>query len=167
MTKDDADLFFELDQDTEVMRYINGGKVSTMEDVINVLIPRLESYINTELGWGIWRVSLRGTDEFIGWILIRPMYFFSDQVELDNLELGWRFKQNTWGKGFATEAAISIRDALIAKGGISKLSAIAFEDNLASTSIMKKLGMIFLKKDLHKDPLGDNELVYYEMSVKK
>jgi RimJ/RimL family protein N-acetyltransferase len=165
MTKHDAELFVELDQNPEVMRYINGGKTSTMDDVLNVLIPRLESYLNIEKGWGIWSVRLRDSGEFIGWVLIRPMDFFSEHVAFDNLELGWRFKEHTWGQGFATEAAKSIRDALIAKGGITKLSAIALEGNNASFIIMEKLGMHYLKTGIHKDPLGDEEVVYYEMNV--
>ena len=165
MSRDDAELFYELDQDIEVMRYINGGKLPTMEEIQDVYIPRLESYNNEEKGWGIWKVSLTENNYYLGWIIVRPMYFFSDNPELDNLELGWRFKRECWGKGYATEAALSVQKALIALGNIKKLSAIAFEDNIASTNIMIKLGMKYIKTDIHQDPLGDYEVVFYEQII--
>ncbi len=40
------------------------------------------------------------------------------------------------------------------------------EDNLASIHVMKKLGMKYVKTAIHKDPLGDDEVVYYQMLVK-
>ncbi len=165
MTRSDDDLLFQLDQDAEVMRFINGGKLSTMEDVINVYIPRIESFTNEDEGWGFWKVLLKDSGEFIGWILVRPMNFFTDKPELDNLELGWRFKRDSWGKGLATEAAENIKQALISKGSSNRFSAIALEGNLASIKIMQKLGMEYIKTYFHEDPLFSEEVVLYEMSL--
>jgi len=162
MTEQDAQLFFELDQDPEVMRYINGGKMTPMEDVLNISIPRMKSYTNENHGWGQWKITILDTNEFIGWVLVRPMNFFSDNPQFDNLELGWRFKQITWGKGYASEAANSIALAVCQTVSVSKISAIALEGNLASIKIMTKLGMKYIKTYIHKDPLGDIEAVYYE-----
>jgi len=165
MTLDDADLLFELDQDSEVMRFINKGKKTTLQEVHEVFIPRLKAYRNEVKGWGIWQVTLKDSGRYIGWVLVRPMAFFSENPELENLELGWRFKRDIWGKGYATEAACALKEALINKGGIKKLSAIAVEANKASTNVMLKLGMRYLKTELHKDPLGDAEVVFYEMTL--
>ncbi|EDQ02257.1 GNAT family N-acetyltransferase [Shewanella benthica] len=167
MTRKDAEALFELDQDEDVMLYINGGHMTTMEDIRQISIPRLESYANEDEGWGIWKVTAKPSDTleahlYLGWILVRPMDFFNDEPEWDNLELGWRFKQVAWGKGYASEAAKAVMDVVTAPDKINKASAIAFEENLGSIKIMEKLGMNFLKKGIHKDPLGDLELVYYE-----
>ena len=93
------------------------------------------------------------------------MEFFSDHPELNNLEIGWRFKRSCWGKGYATEAADNIKQALIDNGKIKTLSAIAIEENSASTNIMLKLGMRFVKKDVHHDPLGDQLVVFYQLHL--
>jgi RimJ/RimL family protein N-acetyltransferase len=161
----DAQLLYELDQDVEVMRYINGGHLTTMEEVYDIFLPRMSKYTNENKGWGLWKVLLRENESFIGWVLVRPMDFFNDNTEWDNLELGWRFKQSAWGKGYATEAATQIKQALINTQSIKKLSAIAMPDNKASIAIMKKLGMHYVKTAIHHDPLGDEEVVYYEMLV--
>ncbi len=165
MTKDDAELMFKLDQDPEVMRYINGGKMTTMDEIKMTYIPRMESYTNKSEGWGMWKIMLKETGDFIGWVLIRPMEFFSEESELDNLEMGWRLMRKYWGKGYATEAAMGFKQALIARGNINKLTAIAFEKNSGSISIMKKLDMTYIKTDIHKDPLGDLEVVFYQLDV--
>ncbi|WP_286265148.1 GNAT family N-acetyltransferase [Thalassotalea atypica] len=161
MTKDDAQLLFELDQDPEVMRYINGGKMTSMEDIHQRFIPRLESFTDIEKGWGLWKVIITESNTFIGWVLVRPMDYFTDNPQWRNLELGWRFMQKSWGKGYATEAAQHIMNALLNETAIDSVCAIAVEDNLGSINIMKKLGMEYVKTYLHEDPLGDMDVVYY------
>jgi len=164
MGPNDAELLFQLDQDAEVMQYINGGKMTSREDVKNVFIPRMAQYTNPNKGWGLWKVMVTDSSEFIGWILVRPMDFFSDQVQWDNLELGWRFMRTSWGRGYATEAAQHIMHALNLNDEVKLFSAIAMPGNQASINVMKKLGMKYLKTYLHKDPLGDAEVVYYQIS---
>jgi len=51
MSVEDAELLFELDQDVEVMRYINGGNITTREQLNEVLLPRMNSYRNESEGW--------------------------------------------------------------------------------------------------------------------
>ena len=107
ITEQDADFLWELDQDELVMKYINGGKKSSKEDIREIFVPRFQAYSNPALGWGLWRVETLVEKESIGWILVRPFGFFTQHPESDNMELGWRFKHHTWGKGYATEAAKS------------------------------------------------------------
>lgn len=165
LTSQDGELLYQLNNDAKVMRYLNGGKVSSRQDIDAIDIPRMESYRNSEQGWGLWGVFIADSNEFIGWILIRPMEFFTDNPELDNLEIGWRFIRSSWGKGYATEAAKHIKDQLIQKSDIKAFSAIADEENLASIAIMKKLGMEYMKTYSHHDPLSSTEAVYYQIKT--
>lgn len=164
-TPDDIDLMLELDSDPEVMKYINGGIPTTRDDLINIYLPRLAKYTNLEKGWGQWKVCLKGSNEFIGWILIRPMDFFSDNPKYHDIEIGWRFKQNSWGKGYATEAAKAVKAVIAQRPEVTHITAIAEEGNNASINIMKKLGLTYLKTDIHKDPLGDTEVVFYQQQL--
>jgi RimJ/RimL family protein N-acetyltransferase len=165
MDKEDAQALWTLDQDPEVMHYLNGGKMTTMDDVHNIFIPRMLKYRNEKNGWGIWHVSDKVTEEYLGWVLARPMQFFTDTPLITDIELGWRFFRKHWGKGYATEAAIAIKNSLISQGGISHISALAVEDNLASTKVMEKIGMDLLKRYRHLDPIGDFDAVHYQLSV--
>ncbi len=165
MDETDSELLFQLDQDPEVMRFISAGKPTSKEEITNLYIPRMKSYTNKETGWGLWKVTVIESQQFIGWILVRPMNFFSEQPQTDNLELGWRFMQASWEKGYATEAAQAIKNALIAQNSVKKFTGLVVEDNIASIAIMKKLGMSFIKKELHKDPIWEEEVLYYQVDV--
>ncbi len=148
------------------MRYINGGKATSMEEINEFYMPRIKRYTNKEEGWGLWKVITKQNNSFIGWILVRPWEFFGDKPEHDNLELGWRFARDSWGKGYATEAVVSIRDALMNRGHITRLMAIALEENKASIHVMEKIGMKYIKTDTHKAPHGESDVVFYDMKVK-
>ncbi|WP_371186705.1 GNAT family N-acetyltransferase [Thalassotalea maritima] len=127
-------------------------------------MPRLAQYRNPEKGWGVWQVNDKNAGEFIGWILIRPMYFFTDAPAWHDIEIGWRFKQRTWGQGFATEAAKHIMQTLTISQDIGYFSAIVDADNLASIGVMKKLGMDYLKTDTHPD-VADATVEFYQVKV--
>lgn len=166
MGQDDAQALWELDQDPEVMHFINGGKPNSIETINEVFLPRMKAYTNEQNGWGLWQVSDKVTQGYLGWVLIRPMDFFSDAPRLQDLELGWRFFKKAWGKGYATEAAIAIKSGIVSQSDINYVSALAVEDNHGSINVMKKMGMDLVRKYIHKDPLGDFGAVHYQMSVK-
>lgn len=159
----DKSLFLDLDSDPEVMRFINGGIPTTEQEYEDIYIPRHSTFRNPEKGWGYWATFIAETNTFIGWVLVRPMNFFNEDTDLDNIELGWRFKQLAWGKGYATEAAQAILTALKEQVGYNKFTAIAVSDNTGSIKIMEKLGMNFAKKQIHQDPLGNQDAEYYEL----
>ena len=172
MTLDDSQLQFELDQDPMVMKYINGGRALSLEEIETVFMPRFAAYRNLEKGWGLWKVFAQPTHtfeqtvtEFVGWILIRPMHFFTDSPTYNDLEIGWRFKQSTWGKGIATESAQKVIEHLLeTQPDIEHFSAIADEQNHASINIMKKLGMSYKGNLDHPNIADDVEVVLYSKS---
>jgi len=166
MGPNDAQALWELDQDPEVMHFLNGGNPTSMEMINSVFIPRMQSYSNTSKGWGIWQVLDKVTNEYLGWVLVRPMVFFTDNPNFTDLELGWRFFKKTWGKGYATEAAIAIKDTVSKQADVLHVSALAVENNIGSIKVMEKIGMRFVRKYDHKDPIGDFIAVHYQMPVK-
>lgn len=87
MDEHDGDLMYELDQDPEVMRYIAPGRVPNRDDITSVFIPRMQSYRSADKGWGLWQVNTLADNEFIGFILVRPMYFF--QLSATTPTLSW------------------------------------------------------------------------------
>ncbi|PTB89025.1 N-acetyltransferase [Pseudidiomarina aestuarii] len=163
MGAEDAGFMLDLDSDPRVMQFINGGKCSTPEDIEQVILPRLYSYRNSARGWGMWRLIETSSGDSIGMVLARPMHFFSDHPDETDIELGWRLRRSAWGKGYATEAAKHLMHALQQHDpAIRAFTAIAFEANVGSTNVMQKLGMQFVKKAVHPDPLGDHEVVFYQ-----
>jgi RimJ/RimL family protein N-acetyltransferase len=143
MTLDDSRLLFELDQDKRVMHFLNGGIKTTQFQIDTVMIPRLAQFLNPAKGWGLWKVQaltcanndINGlSGAYLGWVLVRPMHFFT-QAQPNNIELGWRFKHISWGKGYAIEAAKAVMDVVSAVDEVTHVSAVAIEENLASIAI--------------------------------
>ncbi|WP_370317072.1 GNAT family N-acetyltransferase [Pseudoalteromonas sp.] len=160
MDENDAELLYELDNDPEVMKHLTRGKVSTMQTIKEVFIPRLNAYKNEQKGWGLWQVNIIESNEFIGWVLVRPMGFF-EQPDFSDLEIGWRFKKMSWGKGYASEAALAIAKAVSEPEEVKSLSATALKANLGSIKVMEKLGLKFVKNYTHKDEQGELPAVLY------
>lgn len=165
LTADDGDFLFELDQDEEVMRFLSKGRKTTRAQIDNVFIPRLQVFSDPQKGWGLWQVSTLGPKaEPIGWILVRPMGFFSGERNNEDIELGWRFCRKSWGKGFATEAARHIMSQL-SERGYKQFSAIALAENHASIGIMKKLGMRYLRTERYQDEVFNEDVVVYSHTI--
>ncbi|NVK58013.1 MAG: GNAT family N-acetyltransferase [Alteromonadaceae bacterium] len=161
VTTDDSDFLFQLDQDEEVMRYINGGKKSSRQEINEIFMPRVMAFTAPQKGWGLWKVKLKNaTEQPVGWILVRPYGFFTGKRDDNNLELGWRFRRSVWGQGIATEAAIAVMQALLAEG-TKQFSAIALTENIASINVMGKLGMSFSHSEHYQDAVFDEQVDVY------
>jgi RimJ/RimL family protein N-acetyltransferase len=163
MDGSDAPLLFELDQDPEVMRYLNDSKPSTWDEVERFFVPRITRFTDPATACGLWEVRTRQQGEYLGWILVRQYGFDTHYHEADNIELGWRLKRHCWGQGIATEAATAAVRVLRRQSGIRAFSAVADPANLGSIGVMKKLGMRYVDNRLHHTPLRDFDVAYYEM----
>ena len=135
-TNKDAVLIYELNQDPEVTRFTH-DPIESLEQAATVLaqniLPQYDLY-----NYGRWAVHLKSTAESIGWcgLKYRP--------ELKEVDLGYRFKKNSWGHGYATEAAdASIRYGL-EKLRISRITGRAETGNLGSIRVLEKCGMIYI-----------------------
>ena len=56
-------------------------------------------------------------------------------------EVGWRFREDAWGKGYAKEAALAALDAGFARFGAEDIFALTVAGNVASWGLMTCLGM--------------------------
>lgn len=57
------------------------------------------------------------------------------------MEVGWRFREDSWGHGYAKEAAIAALGLAFGKFGADEVVALTVEGNTPSWGLMKKLGM--------------------------
>jgi RimJ/RimL family protein N-acetyltransferase len=135
----DADLLFELDNDPEVMRYINGG-ISTPRDLyMHTVLPTFLQHDAARPAFGFWAAMERGSGEFVGWFSLR-------EVDSQNATLGYRLKRAAWGRGYATEGVRALIDMAFAELGIVRLSATTYEENIGSQRVMEKVGMRLVRR---------------------
>ncbi|MBX7494597.1 GNAT family N-acetyltransferase [Qipengyuania sp. 6B39] len=56
-------------------------------------------------------------------------------------EIGWRLREDAWGKGYAKEAAKAALEAAFERFGADEVVALTVDDNAASWGLMIRLGM--------------------------
>lgn len=139
-TKNDASLIHEMNHDPAVLRYVHEAP-STLERaqqrLENSILPHYQQY-----GYGRWAIYLKEDEAFIGWcgLKFRP--------ERNETDLGYRFIQKYWGKGYATEAAKASIDFGFTHLGLPRITATAHIENIASLEVLKKCGMLYLRDEV-------------------
>ena len=146
-----------MDNDAEVMRYINKGIVKTPEETwegIRRVQARWDKY---HFSW--WAIREKSSGAIVGAACLQHLA----NVEGAPLEIGWRLVPEHNGKGYATEAAKAIVDYAVERVGASYLVAVADPENIASQRVMKRLGMSYKALERH----YDTECVVYELNMSK
>ncbi|MFB7664602.1 GNAT family N-acetyltransferase [Kitasatospora sp. NPDC056138] len=133
----DRERAFDLYSRTEVTRWL--GRSRTLEQLAeaDALIERFRSR-SAGPRYGVWAVERRDTGVVAGSVLLVPIPDGAGEVEV-----GWHFHPDSWGHGFATEAA----GAAVAKGfadGLSEVHAVTHPDNRPSQAVCRRLGMTAL-----------------------
>jgi RimJ/RimL family protein N-acetyltransferase len=137
-TADDADLLIELDSDPAVMRYLTGGVATAPEEIRESHLPSvIAGYDRWGGDFGLFAGHERDGGAFVGWFCLRP----ERDGTREEAELGYRLRQASWGKGYATE----VSQALLHKGftdlGVRLVWADTMVLNSASRHLMEKVGM--------------------------
>jgi RimJ/RimL family protein N-acetyltransferase len=60
---------------------------------------------------------------------------------LGGFEIGWRLREDAWGKGYAREAATASLDAAFNRFGADEVAAFTVIENTSSWGLMLRLGM--------------------------
>ncbi len=132
---EDRVAFHAINTDPRVMKFL--GPAMTMDD-IDALIGRLRG-LQESLGHCFWAVERKVDGRLIGWCgLIRGG---KDTPIEGRVEVGWRFAYDTWGQGFAREAAAASIDWAFAHLPDDEVWAITVNENANSWGLMERLGM--------------------------
>ncbi|MEV7774918.1 GNAT family N-acetyltransferase [Kitasatospora sp. NPDC086791] len=140
-TEADTDRLFALDDDPEVMRFINGGAPASLETVRTRVLPRLLHDYPCSGTRGFWAAEEKATGAFLGWFEFRPLDEHSPAV----VELGYRLNRTAWGKGYATEGSRELIDKGFTELGVERVTANTMTVNTRSRRVMEKSGLSFLR----------------------
>jgi [ribosomal protein S5]-alanine N-acetyltransferase len=139
-TIDDVGLVYELNKDPEVTRYTH-DPVTDIEHARQILektiMPQYALYNH-----GRWAVHVKQGLTFIGWcgLKYRP--------ELYEVDIGYRFNQSSWGKGYATEAAFASIQHGFEKLNIARIVGRAETGNIGSWRVLEKCGMRYIGDEM-------------------
>lgn len=134
----DTEGMFRLDSNANVHQFLGNNPVLSIEESQNYIASIRKQY--QENGIGRYAVILKETNEFIGWCGIKLI------TELENnhinfYEIGYRFIEEYWGKGFGYESAKAWLDYGFQTMRIETIYASANIENRGSRKILEKIGM--------------------------
>jgi RimJ/RimL family protein N-acetyltransferase len=170
-TEADEDNLFELNSDPEVMRFLTGGRPTPRDTVRTRTIPTFLAYYEQFEGFGFWAADEKATGQFMGWFHFRPPLPDASPpgwLADGQIELGYRLRRVSWGKGYATEGSRALIDKGFAEFGVQRVVAETMADNRASRRVLEKSGLT-LAGTLAADGLagfedGEPDLVEYALT---
>ena len=155
VTLEDIPMLFKMESTPEVNEFTG--------DPVSITIEELEKKIKgsilkdyQEHGYGRFAVIEKESGSFIGWAGLKYL------PEFDQVDLGYRFLPEFWGKGYGTESSETLIEYGFNELDLSQIIAIAYPENVASIKIMEKIGMTFDKLAPY-DP-GDIDAAWYSIS---
>ncbi|MFN8283710.1 MAG: GNAT family N-acetyltransferase [Chitinophagales bacterium] len=133
----DQNDLFEMDSDPDVHRYIENKPITSVDEIKKVIDMLKKQY--TENGIARWAVVDKVSNECIGWAGLK---YFKQPVNNHNhfYELGYRFKQKHWNKGYATESSIAVLNYGFKHLDIDSIYAMTDPENANSKKVLNKLG---------------------------
>jgi [ribosomal protein S5]-alanine N-acetyltransferase len=142
-TEADAPLVLSLNIDPEIVKYLHEPTLTTVEDAAEILHDIILPQYKNNLGR--WAIHTKDNMDFIGWCGLKY------RLDLDEIDLGYRLMQKSWGKGFATEAAQHTLAYGFNPLNLKLITGRAHIENLASIKVLEKIGMNFISEGIVDD----------------
>jgi RimJ/RimL family protein N-acetyltransferase len=131
--------------DPETVRYLGDGSTATPEQVEQGIAFWLERWEAN--GIGLFSMERRedgrvvGRSGFLVWDgETWEVADLAEAGERAEVELGWMVAREHWGQGYATEAALAMRDWGIAERGFTRLVSVIRPGNDRSVRVAQKIG---------------------------
>ena len=140
--EEDVYVLLDIMDDAEVMRYFPNPVPMTLERAQLFLKKQTDEWAKTD--YGHWGVVLN--DALVGWCGLQFL------PETKENEVAYCLAKDTWGKGFATEAAQASVNYGFNQLGMKEIIGLTHLKNIASQNVLRKVGMRF-----------DARLVYWGM----
>lgn len=129
----DADAFAAMNADSCVMEFFVAPLSREESDA---MLARMR-VVADERGWGWWCVDING--ECAGFTgLSAPPY---ETSFTPCIEVGWRFRPQFWGQGYATEAARLAVDYGFGTLQLQEIVSFTAAGNQRSRRVMERIGM--------------------------
>ncbi|WP_120498924.1 GNAT family N-acetyltransferase [Kiloniella sp. EL199] len=135
---EDATSLQGIASDPKVLEYLPDDPLSLkeVEDIITWSIGCHKRNSKEKLHKLNLAILLKETEQLIGWCGLGPADWDQSLIEIY-----YTLAPEHWGKGLATEAAITLRDYAFETIKLKKLVGIAATGNIASNKVLQKLGM--------------------------
>jgi RimJ/RimL family protein N-acetyltransferase len=120
-----------------VMRWLGG--VFSPEQMVAAR-ARLDSYASDH-GFTFWAVERKADGGMLGFCGLKRTQAPGGEHLHGAMEIGWRLREEAWGKGYASEAARASLDLAFTRFAAPFVIALTVPGNRASQKVMERLGM--------------------------
>jgi len=142
----DIDPSYAMNLDVEVSRYTGDGGIVSKDEIKRRIVENvLGDY--EKYGFGRLAVELKGENKFIGFTGLKYL------DDMDEVDLGYRFMKEYWGKGIATESARACVKLGFESLGLNKMIAMVLPENKGSIRVLEKINFQY-----EKEIIEDNQL---------
>ena len=132
--EEDAEAFFKLNSDPEVLRFVPDKALLNVEQARQILIDHpIADY--RKHGFGRSACILKSTGENIGFAGLKFL------EELGEVDVAYRLMPSHWGLGLATEAALASVLYGFANLGLKQIIGLVMLQNIASVRVLEKAGL--------------------------
>jgi RimJ/RimL family protein N-acetyltransferase len=140
----DLDAYAAISADPQVMRFIGDGRPLTRERSAQQLRGFVDHW--RRHGFGLRAIVERDGGAVVGFAGVKRAG--QPGVRPGDVEIGWRLVRDRWGRGYATEGALAVREQAFAQLRLARLVAFVRPGNAPSIHVMTKLGMRLEKEAL-------------------
>jgi RimJ/RimL family protein N-acetyltransferase len=137
----DGDRVFDIYRRWEVARWLGADpRVMSDRGAASRVIERWNER-NADPKYGVWAVEEKATGVVAGTVLLVPLPEPAAPDESKGeVEVGWHFHPDAWGRGLATESALGAISHGF-KAGVGEIYAVVRPDNNPSLAVCRRLGM--------------------------
>ncbi|MCW2850218.1 MAG: N-acetyltransferase [Marmoricola sp.] len=134
---EEAPRLLDIHRRVAVVKWLDDGEPKLMKDLAEAQ-GRIEDYREWSASppRGFWAIEVRETGRVAGSVLIVDV----PNAENDEVQVGWHLHPDSWGQGYAAEAAA----AVITYGldhGLRQILALTHLDNHPSQALARRIGM--------------------------
>ena len=130
-----------MDEDDSFMARLGGPR--DVDGTVAYLRMNMKHW--ADYGFGMWMLRDAVSKAVIGRAILRHL----DVEGVDEIEVGYGFMPEYWGRGLATEVARACVRVGFERLGVETLVAITTPENLASQHVMRKAGLVYERDILH------------------
>src|SRR6266446_8223674 len=135
--EEDAEAFFKLNSDPEVLRFVPDKRLLNVEQARQILIDHpIADYL--KYGFGRGACILKNTGEQIGFAGLKYL------EELGEVDVAYRLLPKYWGQGLATEAALAAVRFGFADLDLKRIIGLVMPENIASVRVLEKTGLCYV-----------------------
>jgi RimJ/RimL family protein N-acetyltransferase len=136
----DVGFVFDMYSRWEVQRYL--GTTPRVMESVDEATTVIERWRDRADGpFGVWAVTLVGSGQPVGSVLLKALPLSGpDRLPSNDFEIGWHLHPDSWGRGYATEAALLLLDRAWSDG-LTEVHAVTYAENTASQAVCRRLGM--------------------------